>query len=173
MSFSVERAAWVAAAIPASYAVTRILWALGVPAGISREFLDDMFRTGIVWSGLGLGLFALAGAFLTLGLYQRWGEVFPRWTPGLTGRRVPIRLATVPATLVAVAVGAASIGFYATEDFFTSFVDTISLATLPMAVWPLWAAALGAATLAYYLRRRGACDECGEGLVQREKSGAY
>ena len=37
-----------------------------------------------------------------LGLVQRWGEVFPRWMIGLAGRRVPIALAVVPASLVSV-----------------------------------------------------------------------
>ena len=31
----------------------------------------------------------------------------------------------------------------------------------PELLWPLWGAALGAATLAYYYRRRGRCEHCG------------
>ena len=53
-----------------------------------------------------------------------------------------------------------------------------------MVTWPLWSAALGAATLAYYLRRRGVCPDCrrgaettgpdaDQGLVQRETADAY
>jgi hypothetical protein len=49
-----------------------------------------------------------------------------------------------------------------------------------MAVWPLWSVALGAATLAYHLRRRGACPYCGrgggnpdQGVVQPESADAY
>jgi hypothetical protein len=33
----------------------------------------------------------------------------------------------------------------------------------PMLVWPLWGVSLGAATLAYHLRRRGPCRRCGRG----------
>ena len=139
-----------------------------------------MHRTGLVWSGAGLGAFALAGAALTLGLCQRWGEVFPRWMIGLAGRRVPIRLATVPAALVAVFVGSASVGFFSTGGFWTGVNGSPTLATLPMAVWPLWSVALGGATLAYQLRRRGACPDCGRdggnpdlGLVQPESADAY
>lgn len=44
---------------------------------------------------------------LTLGLIQRWGEVFPRWMIGLRGRRVPPMLAVIPAALVAVLVTSA------------------------------------------------------------------
>lgn len=62
----------------------------------------------------------------------------------------------------------------------TGFTRSPSLATLPMAVRPLWSVALGAATLAYHLRRRGACPDCGrgggnpdQGLVQPESADAY
>jgi hypothetical protein len=34
-------------------------------------------------------------------------------------------------------------------------------ALAPELLWPLWGAALGAATLAYYCRRRGKCRHCG------------
>jgi hypothetical protein len=177
-------AAGVAAAVPASYAIVRLAWAAGIPLGLSPEFLDDMHRTGLVWAGAGLGGFALAGAILTLGLVQRWGEVFPRWMIGLAGKRVPIRLATVPATLVALFVASASVGFFTSDGFFTTFTADAGLTTLPMVAWPLWAAALGGATLAYYLRRRGACRDCGRGavpsgpdatrgLVQQETAVAY
>jgi hypothetical protein len=34
-------------------------------------------------------------------------------------------------------------------------------ALAPELLWPLWGAALGAAALAYYFRRRGKCEHCG------------
>jgi hypothetical protein len=34
----------------------------------------------------------------------------------------------------------------------------------PVLLWPLWGLALAAATLAYYLRRRGRCRSCGRGI---------
>ncbi|SCL53849.1 hypothetical protein GA0070606_2186 [Micromonospora citrea] len=151
----------VAATIPALYAVTRLAWAVGVPLGIDRAFLDEMRDTGTVWAGAGLGGFALVGAVLTLGLAQRWGERFPRWTLGLAGRAVPVKLAVVPATLVAVAVTAATLGLLATPEFWD--FGGASLATAPMLLWPFWGVALGAATYAYHLRRRGTCRRCGRG----------
>jgi hypothetical protein len=172
-------ATWTAAAIPAAYAVTRLAWAAGIPLGIPRDFLDDMHATGLVWAGAGLGAFALAGAVLTLGLVQRWGEVFPRWMPGLAGRRVPVRLATVPAALVAISVTSASAGFLTTDGFLTLFTGGAGLATLPMLLWPLWGVALGAAALAYHLRRRAGCGRCGrggardQGVVEVSAPGAY
>ena len=106
---------------------------------------------------------------LTLGLVQRWGEVFPRWIPFLGGRRVPIPLAVVPASLVAVLVTTAGLMFVRLT--LTGRLGAIlgegvlsaeNWATLaPELLWPLWGAALGAATLAYYYRRRGKCEHCG------------
>ena len=34
----------------------------------------------------------------------------------------------------------------------------------PMFLWPIWGVGLGAATLAYYYRRRGRCQHCGRGM---------
>ena len=48
---------------------------------------------------------------LTLGLVQRWGEVFPRWIPFLAGKRVPPALAIVPASLVSILVTTAGLMF--------------------------------------------------------------
>ncbi|WP_166844378.1 hypothetical protein [Isoptericola sp. BMS4] len=159
-------AALVAAAIPAFYAVTRLAWALGIPLGFDRVHVEQL--QGIQLIGpVGLGTFALLGAVLTLGLYQRWGEVFPRWMLGLAGRRVPVGLAVVPASLVAVVVmpaGISMIGMFAdgagplTGDLATNWA-----AIVPELFWPLWSVALGAATYAYWLRRRGICRTCGRG----------
>ncbi|GIE95144.1 hypothetical protein [Paractinoplanes rishiriensis] len=169
---------YVAAVIPLLYAVSRVGWALGIPVGVTPEFLDELRRTGLVWAGLGLGLFAIAGSILTLGLVQRWGEVFPRWMVGLAGRRVPIRLATIPATLVAVFVGSASVALAADPESWRTILTPDGLASAPWVTWPAWSVALGAATLAYYLRRRPACEMCGvgdppAGVVPVTQAGAY
>jgi hypothetical protein len=155
-------AALVAAAIPAFYGITRLAWAVGIPLGFSREHVEGF--TGIDLIGpIGLGSFAMLGAVLTLGLYQHWGEVFPRWMVGLAGRRVPVGLAVVPATLVAVAVLPAGISVIAMG--LQRGVVTAELwgAVGPGFLWPLWSVALGAATYAYWLRRRGRCRTCGQG----------
>ncbi|WP_433537176.1 hypothetical protein ACQPZK_05095 [Micromonospora sp. CA-249363] len=155
-------AAGIAAIIPLTYAVIRFAWAAGIPLGISREFLTEMQDSGLVWAGFGLAAFATAGAILTLGLVQRWGERFPRWMVGLAGRRVPVPLAVVPATLVAISVTAASLGLLSNPKFWELTGGT-SLTGAPMLLWPLWGVALGAAAYAYHLRRRGACRRCGRG----------
>ncbi|MEU8300810.1 hypothetical protein AB0C04_26435 [Micromonospora sp. NPDC048909] len=156
-------AAGIAAAIPFAYALTRFAWAAGIPLGISRDFLSEMQETGLVWAGLGLGAFATVGALLTLGLVQRWGERFPRWMVGLAGRPVPVRLAVIPASVVAVAVAAATVGLVGTPDFWSMAGEGFTAASAPMLLWPVWPVALGAATYAYHLRRRGGCTRCGRG----------
>ncbi|MEU8153864.1 hypothetical protein AB0B94_09410 [Micromonospora sp. NPDC048986] len=155
-------AAGIAAGIPVTYALTRFAWAAGIPLGISREFLTEMQDTGLVWAGFGLAAFATVGAILTLGLVQRWGERFPHWTLGLAGRRVPVKLAVVPASLVAISVTAASLGLLSNPKFW-ELTGGLSITGSPMLLWPVWGVALGAATYAYHLRRRGTCRRCGRG----------
>jgi hypothetical protein len=43
-----------------------------------------------------------------------------------------------------------------------SFDENVG-ALVPELLWPLWGAALGAATLAYHYRTRGRCAHCGRG----------
>ncbi|RAN95311.1 hypothetical protein GAR05_04576 [Micromonospora saelicesensis] len=155
-------AAGIAAVIPFTYALTRFAWAAGIPLGISREFLTEMQDSGLVWAGFGLAAFATVGAILTLGLVQRWGERFPRWMIGVAGRRVPVKLAVVPATLVAISVTAASLGLLSNPKFW-ELTGGLSITGAPMLLWPVWGVALGVATYAYHLRRRGACRRCGRG----------
>jgi hypothetical protein len=106
-----RRATYVAVIIPVLYAATRWAWALGIPLGISEEFLREGQGVGLWWAGAALATLAVGGAILTLGLIQRWGEVFPRWIPFLGGKRVPVPLAVVPASLVAVLVTTAGLMF--------------------------------------------------------------
>ena len=155
-------ATYVAVAVPLTYAATRLAWVVTVPLGITSEFLGEMQDNGMIVAAAGLGGFAVVGAVLTLGLVQRWGEVFPRWMVGLAGRRVPIKLATVPASIVAVAVASASVAFLSSPKALALIGDG-SAAVLPMVLWPLWAVALAVATYAYHLRRRGPCATCGRG----------
>jgi hypothetical protein len=160
----------VAIGIPVVYALTRWAWALGIPLGISREMLREEARdTPDIWlAGALLASVAVGGAVLTLGLIQRWGEVYPRWIPYLRGRPVRPRTAIVPASLIAVLVTTA--GLHAVHaQILGYYPEGAGLggrnwgATAPGLLWPLWGVALGAATYAYYLRRRGACAVCGRG----------
>ncbi|MEU0483576.1 hypothetical protein ABZ260_30855 [Streptosporangium sp. NPDC006013] len=155
-----RRATIVAVVIPLLYSVSRYAWLAGVPLGISDEMLRDLWDSGAVWAGAGLGTFAVAGAILTLGLIQRWGEVFPRWMIGLAGRRVPIRLAVIPAAYVVPIVISGGLGMtFSPESGHLTGYSPVLVAT--HALWPLWGVALAVATYGYQVRRRGACDTCG------------
>ncbi|MEV0717507.1 hypothetical protein [Asanoa sp. NPDC050611] len=157
---------YVAAAVPAFYGLTRLTWAVGIPLGIDRATLDE---PDLVWAATGLGGFALIGSVLTIGLLRPWGERFPRWMPGLAGRRVPVRLATIPAAAVALAVGAASASFLTDSEALRLIADG-DLAVLPMAFWPLWTVTLLLAAHAYHRRRAAAAhpseDRAGQAADQ-------
>lgn len=155
-------ATYTAAAIPVLYALTRFAWLAIVLLGVAELDPAEFDDESVVWAGAGLGAFACVGAVLTLGLVRRWGEVFPRWMVGLAGKRVPIKLATVPATIVAIFVTSASLGLL-TSGAMGHLGGEGAWLVVPMLLWPLWGVALAAATLAYHLRRRGTCRVCGAG----------
>ena len=151
----------VAVIVPSLYAINRLAWVAGIPLGISQDFLDELRSSDLIWAAFGLGTFAAIGAVLTLGLVQCWGEVFPRWMIGLAGKRVPPLLAEVPATIVAIFVTSAGVPLIMGVATMQQAHDGLGwLQTLLAGAFPLWGLALAAATLAYHLRRRAACDTC-------------
>jgi hypothetical protein len=179
-------AVYVAMVAPVFYALARYAWALGIPLGMSEEYLRRGQESGTWISGLFLATFGLVGAFLMLGLVQRWGEVFPRWMIGLAGRRVPIALAVVPASLVSVLLFVGGIGIWSGLGQMVAnlvaggaknieIIGAITFQLGPTLLFPVWGAALAVATLGYYYRRRGPCSVCGRGALsqptqQRAKS---
>ena len=144
----------IAVAAPLVFAATRWAWALGIPLGISAEFYREGQESGLWRVGGALATITAAGAALTLGLAQRWGEVFPGWVVGLAGKPVPPALAIAPATLASIAVTSA--GLDCARVFFRSGIPEEGWGMIvPELLWPLWGLALGAAALAYAFRRRG------------------
>jgi hypothetical protein len=108
------------------------------------------------------------------GLVQRWGEVFPRWMIGLAGRRVPIALAVVPASLASVLLIVGGIAIWAGLDQMVAnlvaggaedmeIIGAVIFELGPTLLFPVWGVALAVATLGYYYRRRGPCSVCGRG----------
>lgn len=150
---SAKIAVGVAVAVPVIYASTRILWALGIPFGLSPEFYSEGLQVGMWHSGLALAIAGLLGALLTLGLVQRWGERFPRWTGPLVGRRVPILLATIPAGIVTLAMFTGGMGMIHSVLLNGVSIDGNWVTIGPTLLFPLWALALGWATYAYRARR--------------------
>lgn len=160
-------AVYVAMLAPVIYAFTRYAWALGFPLGMTEEYWRSGQARGEWTSGLFLATFGLVGAVLMLGLVQRWGEVFPRWSFGLAGRRVPIALAVVPAVIVSVLfmVGGITIwaGYSQMSAAAAAAGQNFWIIVGPTFLFPLWGAALAVAALGYYYRRRGPCGVCGRG----------
>ena len=165
---------YIAAFAPIPYAITRYAWALGIDIGIDGKFLQGFSSLNpmhnlVEWI---FGSLCIAGGLLTLGLTQKWGEVFPSWFPFIGGKRVPVLLAVLPAVCVAIAVTSAGVIFtfsvIAVKFQFISAGDNMLLnesniwgAFGPMLLWIPWGVSLGLAAIAYYYRRRGRCVHCG------------
>ena len=152
------------------YEFSRVAWYFGWPVGISDDFHRMMADTpGMLEMGLGLAVMGIGGGILTHGLVHRWGEVYPRWIWFKAGQRVPPLLAIIPASLVAVVLIPA--GLMNSQLPLTGDNWAINA---PGMLWVVWGIALGAATYAYYLRRRTACARCGRGVraCPRCRSGA-
>lgn len=146
-------AAVIAAVCALPYGLIRLTWLTPWPiggdaAGLAAE--PEMRLHGLL-----LGLAALAGAVLTTGLISRWGEVWPRWVPVVRGRPVPVAAAVVPGALVAALFTVAAIPFSAMA---VASGLPVMLLLFP---FPVWGPALGAAVLAYALRRRGEAARTG------------
>lgn len=143
-------AALVAAACALPYALVRMTWLTPWPVGIPESALTT--EPEIRLHGLLLGLAAVAGAVLTLGLVARWGEVWPRWVPGLRGRTVPVAAAVVPGALVATLMTGAAVPMA-----IASFTDDVPEFLLIFPFW-LWGPALGVAVVGYAWRRSGQAE---------------
>jgi hypothetical protein len=115
-----------------------------------------------------LATLAACGSLLSLGLIQRWGEIYPRWIPFLHGKPVRPRVAIIPAALVSIllvsaglnAIRARLLGYYPEHSGLNDANWGTAISGL---LFPLWGIALGIATLAYFYRRRGRCGTCGRG----------
>ncbi len=169
-----RNAVYVAMVAPIVYAFTRIIWALGIPLGMNQEAFRRGQESGTWIGGLSLAVFCLVGAALMLGLVQHWGEAFPRWMIGLSGRRVPIALAVVPASLASVLLFVGGIGIWSDLPRMVAnlpfggpegsgIIWEIVIQVGPTLMFPVWGIALAIATLGYYYRRRGSCGVCGRG----------
>ncbi|WP_223837494.1 hypothetical protein [Streptomyces venezuelae] len=112
-----QRAAWAGTLAFVPYAAMKLVWASGGTfAGITGEEMlavserngaSGIFLTLESWGLDASVLLAALGVFLLWGLVRPWGQVFPRWTLFLRGRRVPLWLPLAPALL-----GAATLAPY-------------------------------------------------------------
>lgn len=172
----VQLAACAGTAAFLPYAVMKLIWALGGTfAGVSgEEMLAVSKRNGAsgIWLTLeswGMDatvLLATLGVFLLWGLVRPWGQVFPRWTLGLRGRRVPRWLPLTPAV-----IGAASLAPYGVlgsaycalasagvvnmrRGDFPSSSDALLVAWIGVAAFAVYGVALTLAAHSYWRRIR-------------------
>lgn len=138
-------ASYVAFACSLPYGLTRLTWFTPWPFLVSAEDLDAEPAMRL-W-GLLLGFACLGGGILCLGMTQRWGERWPYWVPGLRGRPVPPAVAIAPAAAMAYLFTIASVPFVLLG------IRSGHVELLPVFPFYVWGPALGAATLAYALRR--------------------
>jgi hypothetical protein len=139
----------VAALGPVPYALARATWLTPWPqfAGPVQAMTPEIRLWGLLLGGA-----ATLGAVLTVGLIRPWGEVFPRWMPGLAGRPVPVRVAAVPggivATLVTLAAAPMLVAMLAGD--LTAGEKVMSVLLFPFSVW---GPALGLAVWGYVAHR--------------------
>lgn len=143
-----------------------------LPAGIWR--LPGAFRDGIPFGErlyvVLLSIFSELLAFTAVGLVATWGERFPRWVPGLRGRRVPTPAALIPAyagaviltvmwttALIAIAAGVRLDGEPLPSNFPTQG-GAWEAAIFAACYTPLllWGPLLATAAVGYHRRRRNA-----------------
>ncbi|MFK0265902.1 hypothetical protein ACIQU1_31890 [Streptomyces angustmyceticus] len=159
----VVRLARLAASAPLPSGLWRIVAALGIPVGFTGDeaMATVTFGSGFSLYMIALTLFAEGLGLLTLGLVQRWGEVFPRWIALLGGRRVPTAVAVVPAGLGATVLTAfgvlGALGWNAPDAMgHPDAPDGVAYWVMTACYLPLtaWGPLLAVVTGHYWLRRR-------------------
>ncbi|WP_205325084.1 hypothetical protein [Glycomyces sp. YM15] len=145
------------------------VWRIAAKAGAPLVETDPVthvdpsaLAAGPWWYIIALTVVSEALAFLAVGLVTEWGEVWPRWIPGLRGRRVPVPAAVLPA-----AIGATLLLFLpytmvmygfglgvdgdATRLILNGWQNVVFwVAYAPLAAWP---PLLGILTVHYHRRR--------------------
>lgn len=177
-SRDVHLAAYAGAAAFVPYAAMKVTWAVGGTfAGVSgEEMLAKAEENGAsgLWLALaswGLdatALLAALGVFLLFGLIRPWGQVFPRWTLFLSGRRVPRWLPLTPALIGAATLapyGVLGTGYCALATVgavrvrpgdFPSSADALLVSWIGLGAFAVYGVALTVAARSYWLRTRPA-----------------
>ncbi|MEU6484918.1 hypothetical protein [Streptomyces sp. NPDC046887] len=144
-------AARLAAGVTLPSGLWRVALVAGVPKVVPRIDAGAGERTYI----LGLSLATEGLALATLGLVRPWGEVVPRWVPGLGGRRIPVMVPVVVAGTGSAAVtalcGYAVYQWAVRPPLGTPLQNTV--VTVCYAPLLAWGPLLGAVTASYYRRR--------------------
>ncbi|MFE5485199.1 hypothetical protein [Streptomyces sp. NPDC056527] len=175
----VQLGAWAGTLAFVPYAAMKLVWASGGTfAGITGEEMlavserngaSGIFLTLESWGLDPTALLAVLGVFLLWGLVRPWGQVFPRWTLFLRGRRVPRWLPLAPALVGAATLapyGVAGVGYLALAtagvvtmrrgDFHSSS-DALLVGWIGMIAFAVYGIALTIAARSYWLRTRPGC----------------
>lgn len=139
----------------------RMAMAVGIPVGASDQIRSERYGFpgwGTVYV-FGLSFLLIGLALLTLGLVQRWGEVFPRWIPLVGARRVPPMAAVVPAGVGAVALTLLWAGAFSNVGTIWAVygLDGAERVLMMACYAPLllWGPLLAAVTVSYHRRHGG------------------
>ncbi|MFD9336234.1 hypothetical protein ACFWBF_17750 [Streptomyces sp. NPDC060028] len=184
-----QLAAWAGTLAFVPYAAMKLVWAAGGTfAGITGEEMlavserngaSGIFLTLESWGLDPTALLAVLGVFLLWGLVRPWGQVFPRWTLFLRGRRVPRWLPLAPALLGAATLapyGVAGVGYLALATVgvvtlrrgdFHSSGDALLVGWIGITAFAVYGIALTIAARSYWLRTRPACPSG----VSRQQTG--
>ncbi|MEW2576670.1 hypothetical protein [Streptomyces syringium] len=168
--------AYAGAAAFVPYAAMKVTWAVGGTfAGVSgEEMLAKSEENGAsgLWLALAswgidaTALLAALGVFLLFGLIRPWGQVFPRWTLFLSGRRVPRWLPLTPALIGAATLapyGVLGVGYCALATVgavrvrpgdFPSSADALLVSWIGLGAFAVYGVALTVAAHSYWLRTR-------------------
>ncbi|MBV6700606.1 hypothetical protein KV557_26500 [Kitasatospora aureofaciens] len=155
----------------------KLTWAFGgtfagasgaeMRAGNERNGASGLWLTLESWGIDGTALLAALGVFLLWGLVRPWGQVFPRWTLPLSGRRVPRWLPLVPALLGAGTLapyGVVGLGylmlctvgvFSLRKGEFASPTDAMLVAWIGIGAFAVYGVALAVAARSYWRRTGG------------------
>ncbi|MEU9377594.1 hypothetical protein AB0D94_28010 [Streptomyces sp. NPDC048255] len=175
----IQLAAWAGTLAFVPYAAMKLVWASGGTfAGITGEEVlavserngaSGIFLTLVSWGLDPTALLAALGVFLLWGLVRPWGQVFPRWTLFLRGRRVPRWLPLAPALLGAATLapyGVVGVGYLVLvtagavtmrRGDFPSSGDAVLVGWIGMVAFAVYGIALTVAARSYWLRTRPAC----------------
>ncbi|MFF4992011.1 hypothetical protein ACFY19_32870 [Streptosporangium saharense] len=179
----VRALAYVGAAAFLPYAVMKTIWVLGGTfAGITGEDMvamherngaSELWLTLDRWGIDPTALLATLGVFLILGLVRPWGQVFPRWTLTLSGRRVPRWLPLTPAMIGAGTLapyGVAGVVYAAlgtagaipiSRGDFPTVGDALLVTWFGLGAFAMYGLALALATWSYWRRTQPTCTVSG------------
>ncbi|MEU1820312.1 hypothetical protein ABZ543_34815 [Streptomyces roseifaciens] len=102
-----------------------------------------------------------SAALLCRGLVRPWGEVVPRWVPGIGGRRIPPLVAVVPAALGGLVLTGLLVDWVLRVFHIAGFAEAPYtsvwwkvLGDVVSGLFVLWGPLVLAVTYAYHRRRR-------------------